>query len=413
MTPGFGLRITPSGVKTWFYMYRINGKRLRRWTVGRYPALSLADAREKVRVAVGRLAKDGSDPAAEKVGERAARTVNDLAAEYLAKHAKVKKSSWAADAWQLKKDILPAWRHRLVKHIKRADVVALLDTIADPMGRNAPQSAVHVRRLLSKMFNFALARNYGIEYNPVQGTEPPAPSGRRTRVLDGREIAALMRGLDAERDAGYVLTAAWQRLILLTGQRPGEVLAMEWGRLELGNREGWWTVRVSKNGDPIRAALSPQAVACLREVASWSRRRHEEVEQNMIGRRERRELSRFVFPAGSRARSRIRVGDDGEMRKVYEDRHMAGTQHNACERIRGRAGIADFNPHDLRRTAGTALAELGEPRFVVERVLNHTDRTITSVYDRYAYSKEKMAAVTKLGAYVERMAKQHRPRRIA
>jgi integrase len=413
MTPGFGLRITPTGVKTWFYMYRVNGKRLRRWTLGRYPALSLADARDKVRVAVGALAKDGADPAAEKRRDRGAKTVNDLAAEYLAKHARVKKSSWAADEWQLKKDVLPAWRYRLVKDIKRTDVVTLLDTIADPTGRNAPQSAVHVRRLLSKMFNFALARDYGIEYNPVQATEPPAPSGRRTRVLDGREIAALMHGLDAERDAGYVLTAAWLRLILLTGQRPGEVLAMEWTRLELGNRDGWWTVRVSKNGDPIRAALSPQAVACLRQVASWSRRRHQEIEQNMAGRRERREFSRFVFPAGSRARSRVRVGDDGAVRTVYEDRHMAGMQHNACERIRTRVGIADFNPHDLRRTAGTALAELGVPRFVVERVLNHTDRTITSVYDRYAYGKEKMAAATKLGAYIDRMTKQHRARRIA
>lgn len=78
------------------------------------------------------------------------------------------------------------------------------------------------------MFNFALARDYGIEYSPVQGTDPPAHGGRRTRVLDGREIGALVHGLDRERDQGYPLTAAWQRLILLTGQRPGEVLAMEW-----------------------------------------------------------------------------------------------------------------------------------------------------------------------------------------
>ncbi len=62
--------------------------------------------------------------------------------------------SWRADEWKLKKDMLPAWRHVPVKDIRRADVVALFDTIADPDGRNAPQSAVHVRRLLSKMFNF-------------------------------------------------------------------------------------------------------------------------------------------------------------------------------------------------------------------------------------------------------------------
>ena len=98
---------------------------------------------------------------------------------------------------------------------------------------------------------------------------------------------------------------------------------------------------------------------------------------------------------------------------VFRDRHMSGTQHNACERIRTRAGIADFAPNDLRRTAATTMAELGVPRFIVERVLNHTDRTVTSVYDRYTYSKEKMAAVIKLGAYVERMKTIHTRRRIA
>ena len=225
---------------------------------------------------------------------------------------------------------------------------------------------------------------------------------------DGREIGVLMHALDEERECGYWLTAAWHRLILLTGQRPGEVLAMEWETLELGARDGWWTVRVSKNGDPIRAALSPQAVRTLRELAVWARRRHDEIARHMAGRRERREFSTFVFPAGARGRSRVQADADGQPQMVYGDRHMAGTLHHACERIRARAGIADFNPHDLRRTAGTAMAELGVPRFIVERVLNHTDRTVTSVYDWYSYSTEKMAAVRKLGAFVDRMAARHR-----
>jgi hypothetical protein len=65
-TPGFGLRVTPSGIKTWFFLYRINGRRLRRWTIGRYPTLSLAQARDKAKIAAGDLAKEGIDPAATK-----------------------------------------------------------------------------------------------------------------------------------------------------------------------------------------------------------------------------------------------------------------------------------------------------------------------------------------------------------
>ena len=98
-----------------------------------------------------------------------------------------------------------------------------------------------------------------------------------------------------------------------------------------------------------------------------------------------RGFSKFVFPAGARARSRTTVGADGEAQKVYEDRHMLATLHNACERIRENAGIDDHNSHNLRRTAGATMAELGVPRFIVERVLNPTDRTVTSVYIKSEY----------------------------
>jgi hypothetical protein len=149
---------------------------------------SLFNASE-VRPASGDLATAGVDPAATKTQSRTARTIADLAAEYLTKHAMVKKKSWRADEWKPKKDILPAWRHVPVKDIKRADVVALLDPIADPDGRNAPQSAVHVRRLLSKMTEHPLrliltvcattgARSSG-RVEPGGGT---APGGRHPGV---------------------------------------------------------------------------------------------------------------------------------------------------------------------------------------------------------------------------------------
>jgi hypothetical protein len=66
-------------------MYRVHGTRLRRWTIGRYPTLSLADAREKMKMAAGGLAKSGVDPAATKIQDRASKTIGDLAHEYLTK----------------------------------------------------------------------------------------------------------------------------------------------------------------------------------------------------------------------------------------------------------------------------------------------------------------------------------------
>ena len=134
-------------------------------------------------------------------------------------------------------------------------------------------------------------------------------------------------------------------------------------------------------------AVPAQAVTCLRELEAWSRAQHAEIECTMEGRRETRPPSRFVFPAGSRARSRVLVDEPGTSRR----RITAGIcRRCSTMRVNGsQSGPAsDYNPHDLRRTAGTTMAELGVSRFIIERVLNHTDRTVTSIYDRYSYSKK-------------------------
>src|SRR5258708_31855827 len=85
-----------------------NGERVRGGSMGRYPGLSAADARDKIKIAAGDLAKKGVDPAATKSQHRTARSIGDLAAEYLTKHAMVKKKSWRAGEWELKKENLPA-----------------------------------------------------------------------------------------------------------------------------------------------------------------------------------------------------------------------------------------------------------------------------------------------------------------
>src|SRR2546425_3652713 len=82
--PGFGLRVSPSGHRSWIVMYRARG-RLRRLTLGPYPPLSLADARAKAKLALSGVAQ-GGDPAAEKRAERRAETFAELAAEYLERH---------------------------------------------------------------------------------------------------------------------------------------------------------------------------------------------------------------------------------------------------------------------------------------------------------------------------------------
>ena len=92
---GFGLRVSAGGQKSWVIIYRHN-TRLRRMTLGPYPALSLADARQLARAAL-RDAAHGADPAGEKQAQRRAESFGELAELYLDKHAKVLKRSWRED----------------------------------------------------------------------------------------------------------------------------------------------------------------------------------------------------------------------------------------------------------------------------------------------------------------------------
>jgi hypothetical protein len=139
---GFGLRVTPTGAKTWFYWYRLPTGKARRWTIGRYGradkgGLALATAREKARIAAGKLIDKGHDPAAAKSEQRRLKVVSDLATEYMNLHAKPSKKTWERDQWILDKDVLPTLGHVPVRNVTRQHIQQLLDPIRDPKGRNA------------------------------------------------------------------------------------------------------------------------------------------------------------------------------------------------------------------------------------------------------------------------------------
>ncbi|MFI5015237.1 MAG: integrase arm-type DNA-binding domain-containing protein [Hyphomicrobiales bacterium] len=123
--PGFGLRVSEHGRKTWTVMYRHEG-RLWRLTIGTYPVVPLADARLKANDVLHAVAR-GEDPATEKRIERMAETVAELADIYIERHAKPNKRSWETDQRILKRDVIPGWGSRKIKDIKRRDVIAWSD----------------------------------------------------------------------------------------------------------------------------------------------------------------------------------------------------------------------------------------------------------------------------------------------
>lgn len=371
--PGFGVRLAPSGRKTFVVLYR-HQRRLRRLTLGVYPRLSLADAREKARHALGAVA-NGTDPAAVKQKASRAETFGELAATYLEKHAKKRKRSWPADEDMINRELLPLWKHSRATEITRQDVRSLLETVAE---RPAPILANRLLALIRKMFNFGVSREL-LSVNPAWQLERPAKERTRQRVLTEDEIRAVWAAFDAEAAAGRLAAATYYKLRLVTAQRGQEVERMRWCDLDAAARV--WTIpaEFSKNGLAHRVPLSSLAWRLLDDLKAATEADRERVN---AGRALKSwaplEPSRYVFPSP---------------RRVNGDQPWGRNLQNAIDRIRESSGVRDWTGHDLRRTAASQMTASGIPRLTVAKILNHADKGVTAVYDRHGYDSEKRAAL--------------------
>ena len=334
-----------------------DGKR-RRVSLGRFPILDLAEAREKAKVLVGQVAR-GEDPQAERAAEEELITFGELAENYLRLHAKKRKRSWNEDERILHTDLLPAWKYRKATGIGRREVNELLDTIVE---RGAPIMANRTKALISKVYNFGISRDL-VENNPCQGVPMPSVSRQRERVLSEDEIQRFWEGLRVARP----VTAATFKMRLLTAQRGVEVLSLRWEQIE----DRWWTIpgEVAKNGLSHRVPLSRQARELFAELRDLSGD------------------SPWVFASPSK---------DGTHLK---------TVSRTAKKIAKTAGIDDFVSHDLRRTAASHMMSMGISRLVVSKILNHAESGVTAVYDRHSYDAEKRKALERWGYRVEEIVK--------
>jgi integrase len=346
--PGFGLRVSFRGRKAWTLVYRYQG-RPRRFTIGTYPPLGLAEARDLARFALAEVQR-GNDPATEKKEMRAADSFADLAERYMRDYAAPKKraSSVKEDRKLLRRELLPAWGARKAADITRRDVIALVDRIA---AKPAPIGANRTLALASKIFNFGVSKEL-VSVNPAWHVPKPGKERAETRTLTDGEIRVVWRALSDERYGDLF------RLLLLLGQRRTETAEMRWTELDLA--AGWWTIpgTRTKNGLQHRVPLTETALSILQCI--------------------RRLNSDFVFPGLRESRPVVNLA-------------------KPLERIIKRAAVANFTMHDLRRTAATGMAQAGVQVSNIARVLNHssaiTTNRITLIYDRHTYDREKRDAL--------------------
>ena len=342
---GFAVRVTAGGAKSFVLGYSVDGRE-RRMTIGKYPAWSATAARQRVKELRQQIDR-GIDPLGEKQQRRKAPTFSDIAKEYVERHA-VKKKSGKLDAVVLDRDVLPVWGARKAGDIKRRDVIALIEAKA----LSAPIAANRLLALVRMVFNWSISRDL-LEYNPCIQVKAPAKERSRDRVLSAEEIRTVWFALDA---AVTPTMAGILRLILTSGQRPGEVCSVEW--TEISGQ--WWTIPSikTKNGLAHRVPLSSLSLEILND---------------------RPAKGKYVFPP----------------RNLGLDAHTVEKSLSNAVKENGCFGLSGWTAHDLRRSMASHLASLGVPRFVIGRILNHAEPGVTKVYDRHSYDSEKRAALDK------------------
>ena len=356
LTPGFGVRVSYGGRKSFQVLARVNG-RLQRTTLGSYPRLSLADARKQAE----RMLKDaaaGISPKDREVEERQKRQAQRLnsfasvASEFMLDHGSKLRT---AGEYQriINKDLLPAWGDLPIASITRTDVKALIRTKAQV----APIAANRLLSLISKIFTWALDEEI-IGASPAIRLKREEES-ERERALTMDEIRAVWPALDG---IGYPFGKAMQ-LLLVTAQRRGEVAELKWSEID---NDGWVLPGASAKAKVGHRV--PLSTLALEIIESCPR------------------LGDRVFMSG-RGYGAIRGWNRSKLR---------------AESFLAKP-IAPWRIHDLRRTAATQMRSIGIDRLVVSKILNHAEGGVTRIYDRFALDPEKTVAMERWATHLRKI----------
>ena len=361
--PGFGLRITDKGARSWIAMYRVHRKPVMETlsTLAQIPKVD--DARRLAREAMARgehptEARRRHEHEAEKT---ALSTFQAVAKRYVERYAKkhTKETTWKEVERQLRVDVFPKWADRPIASITRRDVADLLDGIER---RGSPVQANRQRARLHTLFAWAV-REEIIAANPVANVDKVVKEIARDRVLEDDEIVAFWAAC-GELDWPF---GPLYKLLLVTAQRRDEVAGMKWDEINLKKRVWIIPRERAKNDRAHEVHLSDLAIEIIEGV---------------------QQSSPLLFTTNGE-----RHVSGYSRSKTALDRHM---------------GIYDWILHDLRRTAATSMAKLNIPPHVVDKILNHvsgTIRGVAAVYNRHAYLDERKTALEAWGRYIESLVR--------
>jgi integrase len=351
--PGFGARITSAGAVSFVLNYRRKSDgRERRYTIGAFPAWSVAAARQRA-AELRRAIDSGGDPLGELAAERGAPTVADLCERFTAEHLpKLRPSTRGMYRAIIANEIVPALGAMKVAAVEYEHI----DRLHAKITKRAPYMANRVLTQASKLFALAVLWKMRKD-NPVRGVQRNQEHKRR-RYLSPHELSRLVKALHEHHNSQ---AADVLRLLLLTGARKTEVLSATWNQIDL--TKGIWTkpAAATKQRTEHTIPLSAPARQLLEKI------------------RKQNETAKFVFPG---------PGPRGYRTSVKRD------WAQVCKA----AGIPSLRVHDLRHSYASQLASAGVGLHLIGRLLGHTQPQTTHRYahlldDPLRQATERVGAV--------------------
>jgi len=354
---GLGIRVTPSGGKSWIYRFTLDNKRCK-MTLGKYPGIGLKQARELL-LAAERLKEQKINPIThEKIQqEKSDNTVKKLAlnwySHYVERHLKrpltIKK--------QIDGDITALLGDRVLDELETKDITKALDKIVKRGAR------VHANRVLSslkQMFGYAVSRGT-MQTNPANNIRARDIGGHekpRDRFLTLDEVKALWTFLDSNQSQMASQTRIAIKIILLTGVRTAELRLAKWSEVDF--EQSLWTI------------------PAIHSKASIIHKVHlSDLTQDLL--------------------KKLKVMSNSEYILTGADGHRPLTENalpRAIKRIQERVGIPDWTAHDLRRTFATQLGEtLQVDPVVIEKCLGHKMPRIMATYNRNEMLPQRQEAL--------------------
>lgn len=403
VVPQLRLRVSQKGAKHWSVVYRVSGAgeggkkgKMRRMSLGDYPRVTIAKARDGARDALD-LAEKGIDPARQRQIDAVARnerTFEIIAERFVEEYAKEEQKEWKSTKAYLDNYVVPHWRGRQVEEIKRSDVNALLVKVRAHGIKRAREraekakkprteeryalsglsAAREVRKRLRTLFNWAGEVDL-VTFNPAlvmttkkKGTKKSLAYTARRRALS---LDELRRVWDAADEIGYRYGRVIQ-LLILTGQRRSEIANLNTDWLDMKKKCVTVPPWHYKTNIEHTYPLSAPALAIIEALPSYQ------------GLPKKIDQTYYLFPTDKGDRpisgfSKAKLQLDAKIAELGEKE--------------GLPPLVEWQVRDIRRSVKTEMSRLGVPHLHSEQVLGHVLPGIEGVYDVHDYLAERRAAL--------------------